>query len=387
MRTSPDGRNSLLAQAALWEAILRKEDTPEHRVAFANWLLTSPQHVEAYLTLACGLCEAEQLATTDRTTSREDSSALQRAKATPAQAAVATPNVPRSHRPLLLLIRTLCAALVLWLVLPKYATLVHPDTTSPPLLATNLPATDKTIPSNSEPKIPDQIIDSIGFYTLRDGSLMRVGDHSRVRVHADGGSGVLVALLEGAAYFSGHHDPGGSFRVASGRIGIEVLGTELEVESHNGLTDISVFEGYVRLSECQPSQETSPSPAPMTLDARGSPTLLRADHRVRLPSDACNPTVKLTAASHLDLLRRTSSSEEWLSFNNTPVAVAAEMFNRVNTHCLIVVDKAVGRWKIGGRFLSTDLEGFVRCLSLLGVRVVREPDSPNGTIIHLLPQQ
>jgi ferric-dicitrate binding protein FerR (iron transport regulator) len=378
MHLSSIGYNPLLEQAAIWNAVLDEEDTPEHRAAFVKWVTQSPEHMEAFLTLSAALCAAQAIkAAAPYPLPHESAPASHSHLEMAVPTEISMPDVEiRSSlmqrlRPALFAVPAVCAALVLWLALP------HANTIHPALIL----QTPKTAA-----QIPDQDIDSIGFYTLPDGSLMRVSYHTRTHVHTSADSAVVVTVVDGAAYFSGHHQKEGSLRVNSGRVGIEMIGTGFEVEARDDTTQVSVFEGQVRVSRCPPSSAILGVSEPQA-DFSSSTIVLRPNQAVRLRSDTCETIVKPTVATHLDLMQRNTSRGTWLAFDNTTVKVAAEMFNRVNTHCLILVDDAAGHIKIGGRFLSTDVNGFIRGLELLGVDVVRKSESPDGSIIYLSPSK
>lgn len=72
MNPGVNGYDPLLEQAAIWIEILDAEDTPEHRLAFFNWVVQSPQHVDAFLAMRMALFRAKRVRRRRRASLRRD---------------------------------------------------------------------------------------------------------------------------------------------------------------------------------------------------------------------------------------------------------------------------------------------------------------------------
>ena len=74
--------------------------------------------------------------------------------------------------------------------------------------------------------------------------------------------------------------------------------------------------------------------------------------------------------------RRTAWVDGWLWFAAVPLPEAIAEFNRYHGQRLVLVDPALARIRIGGRFRSSDLASFIATLEhSFGVRAV-------STVVH-----
>jgi len=193
-----------------------------------------------------------------------------------------------------------------------------------------------------------------------------VGGHEQVKL-ADGSSAELntatviradvsskrreVWLDEGEVFFS--VKPSGiPFIVHAGSRKVTVLGTKFSVSRENGRVRVAVVEGKVRVS--------GPDGADFAAEATITPgDLLTAD------GDSTLVLQEATARVERSLAWR----EGMLQFDQTPLAAAAEEFNRYNGRKLVVVGQA-GTIPIGGSFRASNADAFVRLLQdAYGLRV------------------
>jgi ferric-dicitrate binding protein FerR (iron transport regulator) len=78
-------------------------------------------------------------------------------------------------------------------------------------------------------------------------------------------------------------------------------------------------------------------------------------------------------------------NDGWLVFHGETVQQAAEAFNRYNERQLLAGDVKTARLRVGGKFRTTDLEGFVAALEVTHrVRVARVPAGGDGHEVILL---
>jgi FecR protein len=110
----------------------------------------------------------------------------------------------------------------------------------------------------------DEYVTGIGQYTsirLADGSSVTLNSQSRLRVRFSG-RGRDLMLLEGAALFSVARDASRPFRVHTGATIVEAMGTDFSVWRANGITQIAVKRGQVKVFE-------NPNQTPLILNPYG----------------------------------------------------------------------------------------------------------------------
>lgn len=390
MQLSSNGNNPFLEQAALWAVVLEKEDTPEHRAAFAMWLTRAPEHVEATLLLTAAVYEAEQhravrwkmepnetigdIAQIDTTI--VEVMRLGAVKSS-TQGAVSSLNGNFWRRP-----SCWVAACIIALILVAIFAHIGGSTSHQPSAIQRQIAQRSMSVTNAAPA--GYLITSPSFVRLGPASLLRVDNHTRVRVViSPNGRGSAVRVLDGAAYFSGQHTSAQQLLVFSGHIVIQDVGTRFSVRNEHGRTEISVFDGTVRFT-CKDVISTSASALFDVGSAQVIQTgvFLKRNALARLDTNDCNvrPDIRTLSAgsSNAPLIQ-----DGWVSFHNTPVKTAAESFNRANAHYLFVVDNAVAKQTLGGRFKVSEVDAFLRALSELGIRAVPGASTPDGTVIYL----
>lgn len=133
--------------------------------------------------------------------------------------------------------------------------------------------------------------------TLRDGTVVRLGPQSRLRLKA--GHGRDVALW-GRAFFSVARDPERPFRIETAAGSVEVLGTRFEIESRDDDLRVAVVEGRVAVS------------------ARGYKTEVPAGEMRRVVSGVTLPAVAIP-----DVRTIGDWVGDFLAFRDTPLRDAA----------------------------------------------------------------
>jgi ferric-dicitrate binding protein FerR (iron transport regulator) len=80
----------------------------------------------------------------------------------------------------------------------------------------------------------------------------------------------------------------------------------------------------------------------------------------------------------------THPQEDWLTFNGETLGQVVGEFNRHNQRQLAIADAAISRLRIGGKFHSTDIDGFLATLEEThGVRVTQSK-SADGSQLFVL---
>lgn len=101
--------------------------------------------------------------------------------------------------------------------------------------------------------------------------------------------------------------------------------------------------------------------------ATGEKRLLEANTQAVLPRRGTIVARQLTAAA---IERELAWQEGMLSFEDTPLRVAAAEFARYSNRRIVIADSAVGAETVTGRYSANDPEGFARAVALsLGLQV------------------
>jgi ferric-dicitrate binding protein FerR (iron transport regulator) len=97
------------------------------------------------------------------------------------------------------------------------------------------------------------------------------------------------------------------------------------------------------------------------------------------------PDVSLTTLSGAEVARRLEWTDGYLAFSGETLGEVAEEFNRYNPQRMVVEDPNIRRLRIGGKFQSTDPEGFARALRPMGVQRLDPHDADTrGETIRLV---
>lgn len=198
---------------------------------------------------------------------------------------------------------------------------------------------------------------------LSDGSHATLSSDSRIAL-AMSPDERHIDLLGGEAFFEVAKDKARPFVVAAdGRRAIAV-GTRFSVRRDGEALRVVVTEGVVRL------------------EAPAQPGRIGAEP-VLLPAGSVAIATRSGVTVHRGTLAEAERAVEWrggrLYFDDTPLSVAAEEFNRYNTQKLVMGDADVAALRIGGNFRWSNPEGFVRLLEQgFGVRA-----ETRGTLIVL----
>lgn len=186
---------------------------------------------------------------------------------------------------------------------------------------------------------------AIRSLALADGSQATLSSDSAISVRL-GRDERDIGLARGEAFFQVSHDPGRPFVVSAGEHEVVAVGTRFAVRRDASGLRVVVTEGMVRL---QPERD-APGGRPTTLLPAGSIAL-------------AGPNGVLVRTGSV---RQAEDALAWrdglLSFRDTPLATAAEEFNRYNTRKLVIADPNVAAMRIGGSFKWSNTDAFVRLL-------------------------
>lgn len=181
-----------------------------------------------------------------------------------------------------------------------------------------------------------ELVTSVGeraTVELEDGSVVRLGPESRLRLLA--GSASREVWLDGRAFFAIAKQDGAPFRVRT-RLGeAVVLGTRFELDARDRALQVVVVEGSVAIGA---------SDASVTVDAG---KVGRVDEGG-----------VVSVAGNEDVLRHLDWAGDFLAFQHTPLGqVAIEVARRFDAHVVVadsaLLDRTVSGWYVGTDFRQT----------------------------------
>jgi len=169
--------------------------------------------------------------------------------------------------------------------------------------------------------------------SLRDGSVVRLGPQSRLRLRGGAESGDREVSLEGRAYFAVAKDPNHPFRVRTRAGEARVLGTQFDLSVVEGDLRLVVVEGRVRLS------------------AGGSGVEVKAGQVSRV-IDGAKPTVVSVREPMVEL----GWVADLLVFQATPLEqVIPELEKRYKVR-ITPIDSGLGKRQVSAWFSGKSLE-------------------------------
>lgn len=175
--------------------------------------------------------------------------------------------------------------------------------------------------------------------TLADGSQIELNTDTVLRV-ATGSTGREVWLDKGEAFFEIRHDAAHPFVVNTGAQRIVDLGTKFTARRNGSLTEVSLLEGRAKIETAGPAARSA-------ILSPGDVAVATADK------------VSISIKSTQDLADQLGWQRGMLIFRHTPLAEAAEDFNRYNDKKIVIAGTDVGQLTINGTFPTnaTDLFG------------------------------
>ena len=192
-----------------------------------------------------------------------------------------------------------------------------------------------------------------------------------------------VVLKSGEALFEIRRDGPRQVRVTAGNA---ILHTEastfavrLRDDDH---IDVLVRKGTVVLIAFRAAQTPDAAASGSAAAVRTfTDTPLTASQSARVSLTG----VSLKTLSDAEVARRLEWTGGYLAFSGETLGEVAEEFNRYNPQRMVVDDPDLRRLRIGGKFQSTDPEGFARALRPMGVQRLDPHDAdPHGETIRLV---
>lgn len=179
-----------------------------------------------------------------------------------------------------------------------------------------------------------------------------------------------VRLIRGEALFSVAKNPNRPFIVTAGGVNFRAVGTAFSVRLNPEDVRLLVTEGKVQVNH--PAAKPAIGAAPETDPAALEPVYVNAGGSVVVPL-ASSLQLEVVSITPAEMETALAWRNRRIEFTLTPLAEAAELFNRDNETKLVLEDADVANMRITGVFWTDDPEGFSRLLTAsLGIRAQEE---------------
>jgi transmembrane sensor len=206
---------------------------------------------------------------------------------------------------------------------------------------------------------------------LEDGSLLQLNTNTLVTVRFSTGARE-IGLLRGEAMFDVRKDPDRPFRVASGQVRVEAIGTRFNVYRQAEETRVTVIEGRVAVDSPAAAASGQTAAGPEAREGRLS------ERNPTATGPALHAPIELTAGEQLavrrdgtlagqtaavDTQRAIAWTQRRVVFDNDTLATVASELNRYNRQKLIIDDETLRQRRISGVFTVNDPQSFAEVLA------------------------
>ena len=308
----------VIEQAADWVVRLHEDESMPagERRAFVAWLRQSPVHVREFL-----LAEADWLALegvdAERATNVDALLADGEANVVPLRGSASAPSVQPKRR--YRSIAGLAAAAMVAAVIATY-------------FMFDAQPTESYVTALGEQR----------SVVLPDGSVVELNTQSRLDVRFDA-THRDVDLLAGEALFTVEKDPSRPFRVFSGDVEVQAVGTQFNVYRQEEQTVVTVLEGRVAVQQHAASPAVVPEPVELSV---GEQAVVQAEVTLRQSAPSAGKTV--------------AWRQRRLVFEDEPLANVAAEFNRYNAQRIVIEGDALRAREINGVFNADRPERIVQ---------------------------
>lgn len=193
--------------------------------------------------------------------------------------------------------------------------------------------------------------------TLVDGSVVQLNTNTILETHFTRGQRV-IQLEKGEASFKVAHNPERPFYVHAGDTVVRAVGTEFNVRLRDSRdVEVIVTEGKV---EVTPQTGT---PARTIAAATPRPVVPARSELVagqRFEAAAASPVAAIAPATVSNTL---AWREGAVVFDGEPLVQAIAELNRYTDTRLVVADASIHDLRVGGRFRTGDVDGFLAALT------------------------
>lgn len=186
-------------------------------------------------------------------------------------------------------------------------------------------------------------VGGLAFLPIADGSTVTLSTDSEVRVTLTE-TERRVNLERGEAFFEVAKDAARPFVVVAGGQRVIAVGTKFSVRRDAGDIRVVVAEGRVRVEDS---------------DGRVAPSLQLAAGDIAR-AGAADTMVQAKPMSEVE--ESLSWRSGYLVFRDASLADAVAEFNRYTEHKIVIDDQTVAAMRVGGKFRTTNVGGFLRLL-------------------------
>lgn len=190
---------------------------------------------------------------------------------------------------------------------------------------------------------------------LADGSTVELNALSSIRVHVTQ-TERRVDLVSGQALFRVIHDAARPFLVRSGAVNVRDLGTEFDVARGVSGTTVTVLAGRVAV------QPLEPTPGAGSATPGSAVELIAGEQLTVAPRSTSRAPPRPQKAN---LAVATGWTQQQLVFDSTPLAQAAEEFNRFNARPIHVEAAGLEDFHVSGTFPARDPASLSRFILFL----------------------
>lgn len=369
MKQTAKRQHAMIEEASEW--VIRLDGDLLNRSeqqAFHDWLIVSPEHIREFLFSAATFHALEDIETPDRisveTLLSEKAPHVvplfqQTHGAGPDSASKAEKKQYKTMKPVALI-----AATFLFVV------------------AASLNFFQEDLSTQNEQQLYSTVIGEQRSISLNDGSVVYLNTGSKLRVDykAEERS---ITLLEGEALFKVAHDPNRPFKVYSGTVTAEAIGTTFNVYRQSDGTDVSVVEGKVAVSTTK-QVEMKPEPRSST----ESYTMYEDKAPQVLLTSGQKTAINLNGEIAPVTTRKTEEIVSWrerrLIFESETLQTIVGEFNRYNKIKIIINDPSIAHIQFDGVFDADDPLAFINFLKLTGgLEAIQKSD--NTILLHKPP--
>lgn len=361
MTTTAPLPETVMEQAIAWFDDLRSDSATDRR-AFTEWLRRSPTHIEAFLALSVlhgGLSAAcrDDGAWLEVLLDNTESNVLPFAdQGSVAQAPAAMPPAARPKRRKAWQLAGFAAVLV---------------------VSVGFVAGLRWPGAGHEPAQYATALGEQRAVVLDDGSVLQLNTRSTVAVRFTATAREIL-LIRGEAIFDVKKDPERPFRVRSGAVTVEAIGTRFHVYRHAAETRVTVIEGRVAVASADTASGRQPAArdrdslsSALPVPVSAASVELGAGEQLAIRPDGAIADVPAPA----DIQHTTAWTQRRVMFDDDTLDTVIAEFNRYNRVKLIVNDPALRRRRISGIFTVDNPQAFTEVLaSMTPVRAIERAD-------------
>jgi len=207
--------------------------------------------------------------------------------------------------------------------------------------------------------------------TLADGSIVTLNTNTIVEAQI-GGHVREIYLRKGEAHFQVAHDRSRPFLVHAGDSVVRAVGTQFEVRVRaDNHVDVLVTEGRVMVQADAEESQSTPAAVRRASAAAASARAVSAGEEL----STARAAYEVIPLSPAQLSTELAWREGAIVFDSEPLSEAIDEIERYTDARIVVRDPQIAALRVGGRFKTDDLQGFLDGLeAALPVTIRRTTD-------------